>query len=65
MVYELTAEVKMPVSLKEMGFQHEDVYKMAEICISKYPRPNNPRPMSKEDCLALFEAMWEGNPSKV
>ena len=65
MVYDLTAEVKMPVSLKEMGFQHEDVYKMAEVCISKYPRPNNPRPMSKEDCLALFEAMWEGNPSKV
>jgi alcohol dehydrogenase len=65
MVYDLTAEVKMPVSLKEMGFQHEDVYKMAETCIGKYPRPNNPRPMSKEDCLALFEAMWEGNPRKV
>ena len=65
MVYDLTAEVKMPVSLKEMGFQHEDVYKMAEICITKYPRVNNPRPMSKEDCLALFEAMWEGNPSRI
>jgi len=65
MVYELTADVKMPVSLKEMGFQHEDVYKMAEICITKYPRVNNPRPMSKEDCLALFEAMWEGNINKV
>lgn len=59
-VYDLTAEVKLPVSLKEMGFQHEDVYKMAEICITKYPRPNNPRGMSKEECLALFEAMWEG-----
>ena len=65
MVYDLTADVKMPVSLKEMGFQHEDVYKMAEICITKYPRVNNPRPMSKEDCLALFEAMWEGNINKV
>ncbi len=61
MVYELLADVKMPVSLKEMGFQHEDVFKMAEICITKYPRPNNPRPMSKEECLALFEAMWEGD----
>ncbi len=59
-VYDLTAEVKLPVSLKEMGFQHEDVYKMAEICITKYPRPNNPRSMSKEECLAMFEAMWEG-----
>jgi len=60
LVYELTADVKLPVSLKEMGFQHEDVYNMAEICITKYPRVNNPRPMSKEECLALFEAMWEG-----
>jgi len=65
MVYDLTKDVKMPVSLKEMGFQHEDVYKMAEICITKYPRPNNPRPMSKEDCLALFEAMWEGKVSQI
>ncbi len=61
MVYELIAEVKMPVSLKEMGFQHEDLSRMAEICVTQYPRPNNPRPMSKEDCLALFEAMWAGD----
>jgi len=60
MVTDLTADVKMPVSLKEMGFPHEDVSKMAEICITKYPRPNNPRSMSKEEGLALFEAMWEG-----
>jgi alcohol dehydrogenase class IV len=65
MVYDLTKDVRMPVSLKEMGFQHEDVYKMAEINITKYPRPNNPRPMSKEDCLALFEAMWEGKVSQI
>jgi len=65
MVYDLTADVKMPVSLKEMGFQHEDVYKMAEICITKYPRVNNPRPMSKEECLALFEAMWEGKLGRI
>ncbi|MBM4332622.1 MAG: iron-containing alcohol dehydrogenase [Deltaproteobacteria bacterium] len=65
MVYDLIADVKMPVSLKEMGFQHEDVYKMAEICITKYPRVNNPRSMSKEECLALFEAMWEGKLSRL
>jgi alcohol dehydrogenase class IV len=65
MVYDLTADVKMPVGLKEMGFPQEDVPKMAEICITRYPRPNNPRSMSKEECLALFEAMWEGDLSKV
>jgi alcohol dehydrogenase class IV len=65
MVYELIADVKMPVSLKEMGFKHEDLSKMAEICITQYPRPNNPRPMSREDCLALFEAMWAGDTRRL
>jgi alcohol dehydrogenase class IV len=65
MVYDLTKDVKLPMSLKEMGFAHEDVPKMAEINITKYPRPNNPRPMSREDCLALFEAMWEGKIDRV
>ncbi|MFQ6078228.1 MAG: iron-containing alcohol dehydrogenase, partial [Thermodesulfobacteriota bacterium] len=60
LVYELMADVKMPVSLKGMGFKREDISKMAEVCITRYPRANNPRPMAKEQCLALFESMWEG-----
>jgi alcohol dehydrogenase class IV len=65
LVYELTADVKLPVSLKEMGFKHEDVAKMGELNVAKYPRANNPRSMSKEESLALFEAMWEGDLWKV
>ncbi len=65
LVYDLTADVKLPVSLKEMGFQREDLYQMAEICVTRYPRPNNPRSMSKEECLALFEAMWEGKLARL
>ena len=64
-VYDLIKDVKMPVSLKEMGFRHEDVPKMAEICVTRYPREFNPRPMSKEESEGLFEAMWEGNLSKL
>jgi alcohol dehydrogenase class IV len=64
-VFDLTAGVKMPVSLKEMGFRHEDVPQMAEICMSKYPRPNNPRRMSQEECLSLLEAMWEGKIARL
>lgn len=65
LVYDLIADVKLPVSLKQMGFRHEDVYKMAELCVTKYPRPNNPRDLSKEDALILFEAMWQGNLNEV
>jgi alcohol dehydrogenase class IV len=65
LVYGLIADVKLPVSLKEMGFRHEDAYKMAELCVMNYPRPNNPRDLSKEDALGLFEAMWQGNLNEV
>ena len=65
MVYDLTREVKLPVSLKEMGYKKTDLSRMAEICVTKYPRPNNPRPMSQEECLSLFEAMYEGELGKI
>jgi alcohol dehydrogenase len=65
LVYGLIADVKLPVSLKEMGFRHEDVYKMAELCVAKYPRPNNPRDLTQEDATAMFEAMWKGNLDEV
>lgn len=60
MVYELMTEVRMPVSLEEIGFKHEDISKAAEVCITRYPRVYNPRPMSMEQSLALFESMWKG-----
>jgi alcohol dehydrogenase class IV len=59
-VFNLTRDVEMPVSLAEIGFTREEVPKMAEVCITRYPRANNPRPMSQEECLNLFESMWEG-----
>jgi alcohol dehydrogenase len=61
LVYDLIADVKLPVSLKQMGFRKEDMGKMAELCVTKYPRAGNPRDLTKEDALALFAAMWQGN----
>jgi alcohol dehydrogenase len=65
MVYDLIGDVKIPLSLKAMGFRREDLPKMAEINVNKYPRPNNPRPMSQEESLALFEAMYEGKLTRL
>jgi len=59
-VFNLTRDVGMPVSLTEIGFSREDVQEMAEVCIARYPRANNPRPMSLDECLNLFASMWEG-----
>ncbi len=65
LVYDLIADVKLPVNLKQMGFRHEDVYKMAELCLTKYPRSGNPRDLSMEGALALFEAMWQGDLNQI
>jgi alcohol dehydrogenase len=53
-------DLKIPQSLKELDFPREELSHLAEICLSQYPRPNNPRPMSKEDCSTILKAMWEG-----
>ena len=34
--------------------------KLAKECIEKYPRKNNPRELTYEDALKLYENMWEG-----
>jgi hypothetical protein len=43
-----------------MGFNYADLDKMAEICINTFPRPNNPRFLTKEGARSVLEAMWEG-----
>ena len=60
LVYDLTKEVKLPVSLKEMGFQHEDVFKMAEICITKYPRRTTPGPCPKRSVWPCSRRCGQG-----
>ncbi len=60
MVYDLAAAIGLPASLKAMNFRYEDLDEMAELCVTKYPRANNPRPMSRADCRTLLGAMWEG-----
>lgn len=65
LVYNLMVDVKMPVSLKAMGFKQENLPEMAEICVTRYPKGNNPRPMNKEESTALFKSMWEGKINEV
>ncbi len=62
-VHDLITRIGLPVSLKEMNFRYEDLDEMAEVCVTKYPRLNNPRSLSKSDCRRILEALWEGKVS--
>lgn len=59
LVLDLMVDVNIPTSLKEMGFRQEDLPEMADILVTRYPKVNNPRPMSREDSFALFKSMWQ------
>ncbi len=60
LVYELMVDIKLPLSIRELGFKREDLPEMAEICVTRYPKAGNPRPLSREDGLLLFQWLWEG-----
>src|SRR6516164_9488961 len=67
---DITAEVErlcrdlgIPESLQAVGLERDRLPELVDECLELYPRPNNPRPLVREDLLALYISMWEGRPA--
>jgi len=60
-VRDLNSDLGMPPSLKEIGLKKEDLDDMVEECITKYPRPTNPVPITRESLKILYAKMFEGD----
>jgi len=63
-VRKLVEDLNIPLSLKEVGVPEEKLSMLAELCVKDWPRPNSPRPLTKEAVLEVFERMWRGEPLK-
>jgi len=61
-VRRLVEDLKIPLSLKEIGVPEEKLSMLAELCVKDWPRPNSPRPLTNEDLLEVFQRMWKGEP---
>lgn len=59
-VKKLIEDVGLPSSLREAGVPKKDLQVLAEELITFYPRQNNPRMITKEDAIKLYERAWEG-----
>jgi len=61
-VKKIIGDVGLPTSLKELEVPKDLVPTLAEDLITKYGRllPRNPRKITKEDALRIFEKMWSG-----
>ncbi len=56
----LSAGLKIPTTLKELGIPEGDLNVLADECVDMYPRPNSPLVFDKKSMGLLYHRMWEG-----
>ena len=62
-IYHLLGDIGLPATLKQYGgIAESDLTAAAEMMIEKYPRPENPRPMERNEAMRFWRSMWEGQP---
>jgi alcohol dehydrogenase class IV len=61
----LCQDVGIPESLRSLGIERERLPELLEECLTRYPRPNNPRPVERDALWSLYTAMWEGRPAHL
>jgi len=59
-VKELAEDIGIPLSLREVGFDRDQLPLLAETCVKEWPRPNSPRELTRQSVLEVLEKMWEG-----
>ena len=60
-ISDLNSFLKIPGSLKEIGLKKEDLGEMVEECLTRYPRPTNPMPITSEALKVFYDMMFEGD----
>lgn len=58
---QLLNDLEMPMSLKAMGIAKSDLADMAQECVDKYPRANNPTRLEQASLRELYDFMWRGD----
>jgi alcohol dehydrogenase class IV len=57
----MNRQLGIPESLEAVGLRHSDVSPMAEECLDRYPRPNNPEPLERSRLTRLYEYLLTGD----
>ena len=60
-VSDLVCTLGMPRSLQDIGVKEADLDAMVEECLTKYPRPTNPTPITRERLQVFYEKMFNGD----
>jgi alcohol dehydrogenase class IV len=60
-VSQLNFDLSMPQSLEDIGIKETDLSEMVEECLSKYPRPTNPTPITRDRLFVFYQKMYSGD----
>lgn len=53
-LFELNAQVGIPVHLRDIGVKSEHIETLADLALADFAHPNNPKPVSREDFKQLY-----------
>jgi len=53
-LFELNSKINIPHKLRDIGVKQEHVETLADLAISDFAHPNNPKPVSREDFRNLY-----------
>ena len=59
-VKKLAEDIGIPLSLREVGFDRDQLPLLTKTCVKEWPRPNSPRELTRQSVLEVLEKMWEG-----
>ena len=60
-ISELNSYLKIPGSLKAIGLEEADLGEMEAECLNRYPRPTNPKAITREALRVFYQMMFEGD----
>ncbi len=56
----IAQHLKIPITMKELGVQEEELESLAQECLQMYPRPNSPLVFDEKSMTHFYRMMWEG-----
>jgi alcohol dehydrogenase class IV len=60
-VHHLNRQLGMPMSLGELGLKAADLPGMIDECLTRYPRPTNPVPITGENLKLFYDRLFVGD----
>ena len=53
-LFDLNSKINIPLKLRDIGVQSEHIETLADLAITDFAHPNNPKPVSREDFKQLY-----------